>query len=283
MIKNVADTVRDAIDKIPPLSIVIEKIIKLTSDPKTSAQSLADVIQLDPILTSRILQLVNSAYFSVGQELRSLKQSIVVLGFNTIKNVALSTAILSRVKIEKDNSVLVEEFWKHSFGVGITSKMIAELSGVSKQYSEDFFVAGLIHNIGEILICNTFPDECERMLEIVAENKLTIPQIERNILGLSHQEIGIAIGKKWNFEQHYLYAVGRHHNPVMEGSHSKYSMIVGAANYMVNTAKISDFNDGIITPLPEIIWSKIGVDYSKVLESMPQIPPEIEKARISLQ
>ena len=278
--KSVVDIVREAIDKVPPLSIVIDKVLKLANDPATSAQSMAEMIQLDPILTSKVLKLVNSSYFNVGQ-LHSLKQAIMVLGFNTIKNVAFSTAILSKTAI-KNNSIVSEEFWKHSFGVGATSKMIAELAGVDKQYPEDFFVAGLVHNIGAILIYNVFPDECARMFEIAAENKLTSPRIEHDILGLSHEEIGIAIGKKWSFEPNYLYAVGRHHHPVMEGPYSMFSMIVGAANYMVNTSGLSLFNDGFIAPLPETIWQKIGVDYSIILESMPKIASEIEKARISL-
>ena len=281
--KDIADTIQDAIDKMPPLPIVIDKVIRIANDPKSSAQDMVDVIQLDPVLTSRILQLINSAYFGLNFELHSLKQSIMALGFNTIKSVAFSTAILNKVSLKKTNVINPDEFWKHSFGVGVTSKMIAELSGVNKRYSEDFFVAGLIHDIGEILFYNAFPDECVKVGEMVVKKKLPLPEIEREVLGFSHEDIGLTIGKKWNFEPYFLYAVGKHHYPVMEGPHSKYSMIVSAANYMANVAGLSLFNEGFFATLPDNIWQEIGVDYSKVAESMPNVESEIEKARILLR
>jgi putative nucleotidyltransferase with HDIG domain len=282
MMGDTVEKVRNAIERIPPLSIVVGKVIQVANNPRASAQELVDVIQLDPILTSKILKMVNSAYFGGGGESWTLKQSIVILGVNTIKNVAFSSAILDKVSFKKDAPLNAEEFWKHSLGVGIASKMIASLSDEHKDKAEDFFVAGLIHNIGKILLCNIFPDECRKITEMAAENKFSIPAIEKKILGLSHEEIGVAMGKKWKFEPNFLYAIGRHHEPVTEGIHSKYSMIVGAANYMVNLTGVSLLNHGFVNPLPENIWDLIGVEYSQVAESMFTVSSQIEKARLLL-
>jgi putative nucleotidyltransferase with HDIG domain len=167
--------------------------------------------------------------------------------------------------------------------VGIASKLIAKKIGIDSKLLEEYFAAGLMHDIGRIIINNFFPDEMKKILEINADRKYPILEIEKNILGLTHEEIGIAIGKKWQFENNFLYAVGKHHNPVTTGSSSIYSMIVSVAETSVRILDLGNFNEGNIEPVSVEVWRVLGLDQDTVLSEISSLDSEIQKARSFLQ
>lgn len=148
--------VKDSIEKMPTLSPLTHKIVQVANDRMSSAQDLTDVIQLDPVLTAKVIKMVNSAYFGLPQKVKSLKQTIVMLGINTVKNVALSSSFASNVRIKEKTKLSANDFWQHSLGVAVASKMIAKELGVDPKFLEEYFIAGLIHDIGKVLINNFF-------------------------------------------------------------------------------------------------------------------------------
>ncbi len=282
MAQNIVTRVKDSIEKMPPLSPVVHKIILVANDVTSSAQHLTDVIQLDPVLTAKVIRMVNSAYFGLPQEIKSLKQAVVMLGINTIKNVALSSALMGKIALKK--GVLdPEEFWKHSIGVAVASKLIAQRLGIEKKLLEEFFIAGLIHDIGKVLMNNFFPDEMKQIIEISQSKGGLIIDIEKNVLGLTHEEIGIAIGKKWNFENNLLYAVGRHHIPVLKGDSAVYSMVVHVADTFAKVLKVGFSGNYVIDTVDEALWQTLGMSEEIVLESLSPLNDEIQKAKLFLQ
>lgn len=282
MAQNIVARVKDSIEKMPPLSPVVHKIIIVANDVTSSAQHLTDVIQLDPVLTAKVIRMVNSAYFGLPQEIKSLKQAVVMLGINTIKNVALSSALMGKIALTK--GVLdPEEFWKHSIGVAVASKLIAQRLGVDKKLLEEFFIAGLIHDIGKVLMNNFFPDEMQQIIETSQSKGGLIIDIEKNVLGLTHEEIGIAIGKKWNFEKNLLYAVGRHHLPVAKGDSAIYSMVVHVADTFAKALKVGFSGNYVIDTIDETIWEILNINQEIVVEALSPLGDEIQKARVFLQ
>jgi putative nucleotidyltransferase with HDIG domain len=275
----VIDKVKDSIDRMPTLSPVIHKITEVANNVKSSAQDLTDVIQLDPVLTAKVIRMVNSAYFGLPQEIKSLKQAVVMLGLNTIKNVALSSAFLGKMNLNKGSTALNgEDFWKHSLGVAVASKMIARKLGIDSKYLEEYFIAGLIHDIGKVLINNFFPEEMNMILEESSSRKLPILEVERKIFGLTHEEIGIAIGKKWKFANSLLYAVGKHHQPVQEGNSANFSMVVAVADTFVKILQVGFSGNSKIEAIPDEVWKALNLDEEKVFEALTSINEEINKA-----
>ncbi len=281
--KSVIDRVKESIDQMPTLSPVIHKITEVANNVKSSAQDLTDVIQLDPVLTAKVIRMVNSAYFGLPQEIKSLKQAVVMLGLNTIKNVALSSAFLGKVNLKANTSLNGQDFWKHSLGVGVATKLIARKMNVDQKLLEEYFIAGLIHDIGKVLINNFFPDEMNRVLEEAAKRLEPITDIERRIFGLTHEEIGIAIGKKWRFASSLLYAVGRHHQPVVEGASAVFSMTVCVADTFVKSLEIGFSGNYRIEPVPEEVWAALNLNEEAVFAALSTINNEIEKAVLFLK
>ncbi|HSV95400.1 MAG TPA: HDOD domain-containing protein [Spirochaetota bacterium] len=281
--KSVIDRVKESIDRMPTLSPVIHKITEVANNVKSSAQDLTDVIQLDPVLTAKVIRMVNSAYFGLPQEIKSLKQAVVMLGLNTIKNVALSSAFLGKVNLKANTSLNGRDFWKHSLGVGVATKLIARKMNIDQKVLEEYFIAGLIHDIGKVLINNFFPDEMNRVLEEAAKRLEPITDIERNIFGLTHEEVGIAIGKKWRFASSLLHAVGRHHQPVVEGGSALFSMTVCVADTFVKSLEIGFSGNYRIEPVPEEVWAALNLNEEAVFAALSTINNEIEKAVLFLK
>jgi putative nucleotidyltransferase with HDIG domain len=281
--KDIVEKVKQSIDSMPSLSPVVHKINEVANNVKSSAQDLTDLIQLDPVLTAKVTRMVNSAYFGLPQEVKSLKQAVVLLGINTIKNVAISSAFLGRSYLKGSDVLDGEDFWKHSLGVAVASKMIARRLGVEEKFIEEYFIAGLIHDIGKILMNNSFPDEMRKILEISAAKNMPITDIEKNVLGLSHEEIGIAIGKKWKFENNLLYAVGRHHQPALQGSSAIFSMVVAVADTFVKILKVGFSGNHRITPVSDEVWKILNLDEESVFVTLADIGKEIDKAKLFLK
>ncbi len=275
--------VKDSIEKMPPLSPVVHKIIRVANDVTSSAQNLTDVIQLDPVLTAKVIRMVNSAYFGLPQEIKSLKHAVVMLGINTIKNVALSSALMGQIALKKQGELDGESFWKHSLGVGVASKLIARKLGVDEKFTEEYFIAGLIHDIGKVLINNFFPDEMNEIVQLSAEKKGAINDLEKMKLGLSHEDIGVAIGKKWNFENNLLYAVGRHHDPVVKGESAIFCMIVCIADTFAKVMKIGFSGNSVIEPVPDEIWGILNINEEDVFDALSTLNNEIDKAKMFLE
>lgn len=281
--KSVVDKVKDSIERMPTLSPVVHKISEVANNVRSSAQELTDVIQLDPVLTAKVIRMVNSAYFGLPQEVKSLKQAVVMLGLNTIKNVALSSAVLGKIYLKGSTSLNGQDFWKHSLGVGVASKLIARKLGVDVKVVEEYFIAGLIHDIGKVLINNFFPEEMNEVLENAAKKEDPITDIERRVVGLTHEEIGIAIGKKWKFANNLLYAVGRHHLPVTSGESAVFSMVVSIADNFVKILKVGFSGNYKIDAVPEEVWAAVNLNEEQVFDALSSINDEIEKAVLFLK
>jgi putative nucleotidyltransferase with HDIG domain len=281
--KTVVEKVKSSIDRMPSLSPVIHKINEVANSVKSSAQDLTDVIQLDPVLTAKVIRMVNSAYFGLPQEVKSLKPAVVMLGLNTIKNVALSSAFLGNVYLKGKTSLDGEDFWKHSLGVAVACKMIAKRLNIATKLLEEYFIAGLIHDIGKVLINNFFPDEMNIIIEQSQQTNDLVTDIEKNVLGLSHEEVGIAIGKKWKFENNLLYAVGRHHQPILQGNSAIFSMVTAVADTFVKILKVGFSGNQKIQPIHEDVWKILNLDEQTVFTALSTINEEIEKARLFLK
>ena len=161
--------------------------------------------------------------------------------------------------------------------------MIAKRLMVEEKFLEEYFIAGLIHDIGKILINNFFPEELEKIIDISSKKNILITEIEKGVLGLSHEEIGIAIGKKWKFENNLLYAVGRHHQPVLTGSSAIFSMVVGVADTFVKILKVGFSGNFRITPISEEVWNVLDLNEESVFTALGEINMEIDKAKLFLK
>ena len=165
--KSYLNNIRAYIARLPSLATTAVKVLETCNNAQSSPNDLNRVISLDPVLTGQVLRLTNSAYYSLRHPVSSLTRAIIMLGINTVKNLVLSFAILERLHNKQSFRALsAEKFWAHSLGVGVIAKCLAMVKGVSLTDQEEFFVCGLLHDLGKIPLNHQFPDEYFQALDM---------------------------------------------------------------------------------------------------------------------
>jgi putative nucleotidyltransferase with HDIG domain len=205
--------VRAHILRMSGLSTTAMKVLRTCNEPNTCANDLNRVISLDPVLTGRVLQLINSAYYSLPSKVNSLTRAIILLGINTVKNVVLSFAIFETFsKRDSFRVFTADEFWAHSLSTAAAAKLLASSAGVPLSEREDFFVAGLMHDIGKIPLNHLFPDAYREAAQSARGSGQGMRSAEESLIGTDHCGVGLMIARKWQLSEALTGALARHHS-----------------------------------------------------------------------
>jgi putative nucleotidyltransferase with HDIG domain len=274
------------ISKMPSLSTTVTKVLEICNHPNTSPGDLNKVISLDPVLTGKVLKLINSAYYSLPNQVASLTRAIIMLGLNTVKNLALSTAILENLGSDTNSKGLsMDDFWTHSICVGVTAKSIASAIGIPLILRDEYFLTGLLHDLGKIPLNNRFPEIYMKSLEFTSLKQLPLYKTEELVLGISHMEVGQMIAEKWQLNDSMKKSLYYHHNPE-EAEEENMTMVatIALANACAN--KFETGSAGDILPKDQMIINLlklVGVEWQTIKDIQNTVLVEIDKARVFLQ
>jgi len=280
--KTKLDKIRAFVDKMPSLSTTVSKVLEICSRTDTSPNDLNKVISLDPVLTGQVLKLINSAYYSLINKVTSLTRAIIMLGLNTVKNLALSTAIIRSVgQAKKSKALPIKEFWAHSIGVGVMAKLLAAERGIPLTEREEYFVAGLLHDLGKI----PFGDEYIEVLSLAVKTQEPLALMEQRLMEIDHEEVGQMIATKWKLNAIITDAICHHHDPLLAAPENQ---------ELVATVALADFyiclfdigfagnrfpDETQLAPLLELC----GLQWDAVVDLSAAVDNEIHKAEIFLQ
>jgi len=273
------------IARMPSLSTTVLKVLETCNDPNASAYDLRRVISFDPVLTARVLKLINSAYYSLGCPVSSLTRAIILLGINNVKNLALSFAILDNFKDKRTGqSFSADEFWTHSLGVGVVAKSLAALKEVPVATREEFFIAGLLHDLGKLPLRTQFPAAYHRLWDSARQHTLQLHQSESRHLGLDHCDVGQLIAQKWRLGRPLVESLSYHHNPAGSSEENRnFVLMVSLANQWVNEFTIgSAGNQTVDQSLVAWLIGEVGVDWTRLSHLRETVIGEIDKAKIFL-
>ncbi|WP_020612591.1 HDOD domain-containing protein [Sediminispirochaeta bajacaliforniensis] len=273
------------INKMPSLPTSVAKVMEISNDPNASPADLNRVISIDPVLMGRVMKLINSAYYGLNQRITSLVRAIIMLGINTVKNLALSTAILGNLGGKEHFQALnMDGFWRHSLCVGVTAKQIAKKRKVDPRKIEEFFVAGLLHDIGKIPLNNRLSDQYFLAMSTADRETMPLYKAEKRAMAIHHCEAGQLIAKTWNLGQEISDAIIYHHTPsAYEGKHREMVLTIAAANYLANFLEIGFSGDRYPEKLALELFDEIGVSFDWLEEIEEVVNEEIERARIFLK
>ena len=184
-------------DELPTLPVVATKLISLTSKEDTTLADIAGLISQDIALSSKVLKVSNSAFYSFPQQIGSIKQAVSILGTNAVRSLVLSFSFLSMKKGSTKTEFEFEKFWEKSFGAAVAAKLILEQ--VKDTDTEEIFVTGLLQNLGELVMARTFPAQYDTVLQTIQDEKRGSTDVEESILGANHCFIGAEVAKKMGF------------------------------------------------------------------------------------
>ncbi len=212
-------TLLEQFGDLPSMPQIISRVREISEDPKSSAADLANIILSDHTLTTRILRIANSAFYGqYSGKVSTITQAIVLMGFNAVRNTVMGIAVYdSFAKLERQAEFDLTAFWTKSLGCGVVAKNLA--SSLRFKSSEEAFIAGFMHDIGQPVMCMVFAGEIPRIGLLVSHSADPVRH-EHEKLGLDHQEVGEWLGKKWNLPPILLKPI-RHHHRVGIGPHEK--------------------------------------------------------------
>jgi HD-like signal output (HDOD) protein len=275
------------ITKIPSFSTTVGKVLEICNRPDAAASDLNRVISYDPVLTGQLIRLINSAYYGLPNRVTSLTRAIIMLGINTVKNMVLSTSVLARFKKRLNVSALsIDDFWQHSLGVAVIAKAIAKRLKVPVDEQEEYFVAGLMHDLGKIPLINCYPDLYKQALNRAKDSQLALLQAENAAIGIDHCQVGYLIGAKWKLVDRVQAAILAHHEPAADLHNSDFHIwcITSVANQLAKLFSIGSSGDADIdVKLAGSLAEYIGIDFNALSQMKSNIEVEIEKAKIFLQ
>jgi len=270
---------------MPSLPTTVSKVLEVCNSPKTSPADLERVIQLDPVLMGKVLKLINSAYYGLGTQVTSLARAIILLGLNTVKNLALSTAIMDRLVDKKDFRALnMDGFWRHSLCVGVTAKLLAKQRRIDPKLVEEYFAAGLLHDIGKIPLNNALAEDYVRTMSISDRERIPLFLAEKRVLDLDHGEAGRVVAEAWKLSGAIGDTIACHHTVESYGGpNGDILRTIVVADFFANREGIG-FAGNLYPEKPDPnIYSLLGIEKAMLEDLVDPVNAEIEKAKVFLQ
>jgi len=267
----------EMVAKMPAFPISVQRIIELTADMQCSPKELVQVIEHDPVMTMKILKLLNSAYYSLPRKITSIKRSVVYIGINTIKNVALSIATIGMLPTKSAGGFDTRKFLKHSLVTAAIAKLLNNKFNHVEFEGSDCFVAGLLHDIGKVVYAQYDPARYVELQKVSEENGISLFQAEQEVIGADHAVIGSMLGSKWQFPESLVDCIGEHHNVTNPGNEIRDCVI--AADQL---SKIIDLEDAQLDSefnieLPPIVAERFGMGLKELLEYLGDFSAELDE------
>ncbi|MCB1191812.1 MAG: HDOD domain-containing protein [Leptospiraceae bacterium] len=280
--KDQVDIVLNDINKLPPMSNVVIKVMTMVQDPAVSIHDLAMEISRDPAITASILKLSNSAYYRASKPIRTVQEALMTLGIKVVKEIIILTA--SKVILNKDlrgYQLDAEAMWLHSLVVAELSAKIAHSKKLN--VSKDLvFTAGLLHDLGKVILAQFFPQVLFKIKTELKTSKESFTVVEKKYFGYDHQEVGMKTLKMWNFPDELTEVVGHHHDPENAKNFPLLTSIVHIANTIAIISGVGIDIGGISHDLSEFALNITGVT-DKDIEEYYLTIPELEKSISELQ
>ncbi|MDR2552930.1 MAG: HDOD domain-containing protein [Treponema sp.] len=270
---------------MPSLPTSVAKVLEVCNNPQTSPADLNHVISLDPVLVGRVLKLINSAYYGLGQQVTNLVRAIIMLGINTVKNLALSSAVVGNLASGRAAAGLnMEGFWRHSLCVGVAAKTIAKKRGIDAKQLEEYFTAGLLHDIGKIPLNAAAGADYLLTVSVSDRDRLSLVRAEDRNLGINHCGAGAKIVKAWKLEGAVGDVIVYHHSHLdYDGDHRNILYTIMLANRFACEMDIGFSGDRHPEKPGPSIREALGTGSEIFEEIAPTVNSEIEKAEIFLK
>jgi putative nucleotidyltransferase with HDIG domain len=267
--------------QIPTMPTIAAKVMQIVNDPHSSAEDVAKFISRDVALTSKVLRLANSAFYGIPRTISSVNSAIVILGFNTIRSLVLSASVL-KVFPQKPGlaaSFDRKAFWKHSFMVGIASRMVAQIYRKKKLVDmETAFSAGLLHDIGKIILEQFSNDDYVPVLKAAKEQGLPLVMVEKSMLGMSHADVSGMLVDKWQMPNELKGPIVNHHSPLDDKASQDMACIVHYANHLCHVKGSGCMENETYAPLIKEIEAVLGLGITEetLLEELEKHIQEAE-------
>lgn len=254
-------SIRELIESCPTvtsLPSVYQRLADIMNDPYSSAADFGAVVSEDSGLTARLLQLVNSAFYGFPSRIESVTQALSVVGTNQLHDLALATSVVTAFEDIPPELVDMESFWRHSLGCGVAAKVLG--SHRREPNVERLFVAGLLHDIGRLIIYLGYPDGARDILLRNREAEALLHVTEQEMLGFDHAEVGRKLIQHWNLPNSLQEPIGFHHRPSKATRYPIDAALIHVGDIVAHALRMGNSGEIFVPPVSNHAWYKLGED-----------------------
>ncbi|HVP21225.1 MAG TPA: HDOD domain-containing protein [Anaerolineaceae bacterium] len=238
-----------SVERLTPMPTSATRVIKALEEPYVGATTISELIGLDQALAANVLQMANSVLFGYSGNCSSLNQAVVRLGFQCVKMIVLGAASFSTLnKSLAGYNFKHGELWNHSVSTGMAAQWLSRTLRVENP--EEAYVAGLLHDIGKVLLDQYVVLDQKLIIEKMQKDKKGLWEVEAIVYGVDHAGIGAMMAKKWNFPENLVEAIRYHHAPALTYEKGEMASLINVANSFVVRLDIgvADLYAAIIHP-----------------------------------
>lgn len=249
---------------LPSLPASVQNILTLLENSNTKLADLSRAISSDPSISFKLLRLVNSAYYGLGQKITSIEHAIVLLGTKIIRNLVITATVFSQM------GKMAQDMVRHSVAVGVTMDAVSSVGPLKEVFAkgDTGFVFGLLHDIGKIFLCEFLPKHWTSVCHCAKEGGYgSWVAIEQQIIGVDHAQVGGKIAEEWKLAEDLCIAVQYHHEPwsVENKRQQLISASLCVADYIVRASGLSAYEHELC-PLRRDVWEMAGLNNRKIID-----------------
>ncbi len=278
-IKARIDELLQDVTQLPPMPAMVARLNALVQDPEVDMKALADEISLDPAITAAIIRLSNSAYYRPSRAIRSVQEAIVTLGLRVVKNIVVVAASKGILKVNLDDYKMeAPEMWDHSLAVAEIAASIARLKKQSGVPEDVAFTAGLLHDIGKVVLVQYFH---KVFLKIIADMEtqpgVSFTELERKYTGYSHDQVGGTLLERWGFPDELVEAVRCNYHPEQATVNPRLCSMVHVANAIALSGGIGVDIGGLNEELSKTALQNLELSDRELEALYGHLPEILEK------
>ena len=254
LVKDVAGLI-----SLPDVCVRVKEMVE---SPEYSASEIGKVVSQDASLTARLLKIVNSAFYQYPSKVETVSRAVTIVGNRELRDIVFAATVAGIFEKISSDLIDIENFWRHAVYCGIVSRIIAKKSQVL--HNERLFIAGLLHDIGRLVIAYKLPAQCRDVMSCMKQERIPLHIAEEKVLGFNHAQVGAELMNSWAFPQSHQMAALHHHDPQCADEFTLEASIVFLANAVTEMAEAGVHEVEELTLVPEHIWKITKVSRSDI-------------------
>ena len=262
---------------LPTLPAVFMRIMRMMQAKDTSIREISQVVETDQSIAMKILRLINSSFYGLSRSVYSVQQAIVLLGANTLKNILITASVFQALNRRSQEAGLNREgFWKHTMECGMIARCLDDKINSGRE--EEGFICGIIHDIGKVVLDQYFHDKLLRVLNKSRKEGILFYQAERELLGVTHAEIGSKLADLWYLPDNLVEVIAQHHEFRTESEYARQTALIQVSDMLAYQYAARTGMNTLIPEVDPLCWHALDLDPRQPEDWSDDIRAEIEKA-----
>ncbi len=260
----------ERIDTLPTIPTILKKLLGVIENPKASLTTIGNFVSNDPVLTSRVLRMVNSPVYGFPGRISSVNQALILLGLNVVRGLLLGVSVFEAMQ----KAML--GLWEHSLGTAIAARIIAKRKKMAEP--EEVSVAALLHDMGKVALSLKFPADYEKLLKDVEARSLLISEGEKELFDVTHADAGAWVAKRWNFPANLVEIIEYHHKPHLSKNYPMQTAVVHLADVLIRARGFGFAGDMLVPNLNQAAWFSLDLKEQNLKDIMLELEDLLQEA-----